>query len=650
MRVAELVFKGTNRTVIKALDQIARDSEKTASRVKRSSAEEQTAVGKVGKSAEHTRGLLSGLAGIGGFAGLAFGIKDVVTAGMSFQASQAQLQGSLQRTGQASAENMRKLNEAADRLAQHGGFGAIENVQSLTQLVTATGSVTKAMRDQQLATDIARRTGRNYGSVVKALQMLEAGRLTGLSRLGIIVPKVTTAEDALKRARGNTAAVLQRLAAQGIKVTASQRAQFEMAHKITPAMVAQAKVTDGLASRQAALAVLQQRFGGATDKFAKSTAGKLSSMRNQWKILTEQLGSALLPTITKLVAAGSAVVGWLNKNRIVLYGLLGALAAVTTVLGIHKALMGVLAAKTYVLAAAQRILGTTAVTTAGEEDVATVSTIAWGTAMDALPILALIAGLVFLATHTKETAKVITAAWKWIGSAATAAWGAISSGASAAFGWIKGHWPLLAGILLAPFTFGLSLIPGLFGKQIVGAARATIGWLAGAWRVVWNILTWPFKEAWKVIKGIIGGIKSAIGFVLSLPGKAVNAVGSVLSTVTGGLLAGGGPVRAKYLATGGPAGSDTVPAWLTPGEGVVNTRGMSGLGAAGLASLNAGSSAGNAETLMLLREIVTAIREGKQIVISGRVLAEEVTRATQQRAARGAGQLVGGALMTGARA
>ncbi len=65
--------------------------------------------------------------------------------------------------------------------------------------------------------------------------------------------------------------------------------------------------------------------------------------------------------------------------------------------------------------------------------------------------------------------------------------------------------------------------------------------------------------------------------------------------------AGGGYVGAngvQYLAGGGRVlgwpsrGSDTVRAMLTPGEGVVNQRGMKTLGKAGLAALNAGSGGG----------------------------------------------------------
>jgi hypothetical protein len=58
---------------------------------------------------------------------------------------------------------------------------------------------------------------------------------------------------------------------------------------------------------------------------------------------------------------------------------------------------------------------------------------------------------------------------------------------------------------------------------------------------------------------------------------------------TGGIIfsAAGGYVEPSYLARGGPAGTDTVPAFLTPGEGVLSRTGMGALD-----RLNAGGSIG----------------------------------------------------------
>jgi hypothetical protein len=47
--------------------------------------------------------------------------------------------------------------------------------------------------------------------------------------------------------------------------------------------------------------------------------------------------------------------------------------------------------------------------------------------------------------------------------------------------------------------------------------------------------------------------------------------------LVGMTMAGGGMVEPRYLAVGGPAGTDTVPAMLTPGEGVLSRTGMAAL-------------------------------------------------------------------------
>lgn len=65
------------------------------------------------------------------------------------------------------------------------------------------------------------------------------------------------------------------------------------------------------------------------------------------------------------------------------------------------------------------------------------------------------------------------------------------------------------------------------------------------------------------------------------------------------LAARGGYVTSRgveYFAVGGfpggPSGTDTVPAWLTPGEGVLNTRAMALIGRGGLSALNNGAAVG----------------------------------------------------------
>jgi hypothetical protein len=129
-------------------------------------------------------------------------------------------------------------------------------------------------------------------------------------------------------------------------------------------------------------------------------------------------------------------------------------------------------------------------------------------------------------------------------------------------------------------------------------------------------------------------------------GKANNAVNALLGVGghKGGLLHGfglfhSGGVVPRYFAGGGPVGGDTVPGWLTPGEGVVTTGGMRGLGAAGLHALNNGQGFGGH---------ITIVPGTVVLRLDNRTLARANVEYTLQRAARGPSSLVGGSLATGA--
>jgi hypothetical protein len=97
-------------------------------------------------------------------------------------------------------------------------------------------------------------------------------------------------------------------------------------------------------------------------------------------------------------------------------------------------------------------------------------------------------------------------------------------------------------------------------------------------------------------------------------------------------LAGGGIVGGRLLRFM-PRGSDTVPAMLTPGEGVVSKRGMRTLGAGGLSALNHGrmpwSGGGNTQSMESLRQEIKGLR--RQMSTDTRRLPELIRIATAGR-------------------
>lgn len=578
-RATELIWKSDNRSVVRDLRQMREESQKTSRSMSRDSHATKGQMDKMGESAHRVRGAVSGLAGAVGATGLAFGIKDVMRAGMAWQQQQTQLQGALRATGQFSVGTQKDMLDAAERLSQHGGFDAGSNVQSLTLLTTATKSSTKAVRDMGLATDISRRTGKDYSMTVRALMMAEQGRTTGLARLGIAIPKVTTAEDALKKQRFDHARTMLGLTASGVKLSAATRAQIALNAKISPQELARAKAQDVLATKQSVIATLQQKYSGATDRYSRTSAGRVSNMKNAWEALQKSIGVGLLPVMNKLIGVASAVFGWLNKNRIVLYVVLGVVTSLTLAWAAHGVIMALLRVKTDALAGAQKLLALAMGTSATAEEGATGATIGLSGALTALPIFALVGLIVLAVTH-----------WKQFKQAAVDVW-----------------------------------------HSITLVARLAVTGIAHAFSALFDILTFPFRKAWQFISGVFSKITS-------IPGKIGHAAGSLLHTATFGLLATGGQVKPKYLAAGGPSGTDVVPGWLTPGEGVVNTRGMRRLGAAGLDALNAGQGMGGEVTINPLPITIT---------LDGRVLASQLVHFSQMRAARGSSSLVGGGLMTG---
>src|SRR5947209_5999202 len=153
---------------------------------------------------------------------------------------------------------------------------------------------------------------------------------------------------------------------------------------------------------------------------------------------------------------------------------------------------------------------------------------------------------------------------------------------------IRGIGPLLFGIeRIATHFRQVKQVALDVAHGIVSGFHAVVGFIGGVATTVWNALTWPFRKAWEFISGIFGKIKHGVQSVLGGIGKFIHGI-----PLVGGLFAHGGVVRPRYMAAGGPSGPDTVPAWLTPGEGVLTRAAMSRVGVSGLNALNSGQQGG----------------------------------------------------------
>jgi len=167
-------------------------------------------------------------------------------------------------------------------------------------------------------------------------------------------------------------------------------------------------------------------------------------------------------------------------------------------------------------------------------------------ALDA-PVAAVIAAVVILIAVGVELGKH----WRQI-------WAAIRSVVADVWDWIRGHWPLLLGILTGPIGLAVLWITGHW-SAITGVFGRVVSWIGRAWSNVYHFLTDPVFNAYHVIMGWLSGIANFIG---SIPGMIGNAISGALGGVPAKILgfiglehggitgaAGGGP-RSRLTMVG----------------------------------------------------------------------------------------------------
>jgi len=177
-----------------------------------------------------------------GVAGVGLGLAEAIKSAEQFQDVQKQLGVAVKAAGLDMREGTKRLTEYSEALSVRGGFTAPENLQSLTTFIRITKNVTKAQQMLSLATNIARGTHKSLSASTRAVMMAESGRLSGLTRLGIILPKNATATKALS--------------------------------------------------------ILQDRYAGSTKAYSETAAGAMSDFTHTVEQLGEKLGAKLIPPLT----------------------------------------------------------------------------------------------------------------------------------------------------------------------------------------------------------------------------------------------------------------------------------------------------------------------------------------------------------------
>ena len=577
--VFQFAFTADNRSAIKAMKAIDEQSNQTKKGVTEDSDEESMSMDKLRDRTEMLRGAFASLAGMVGIGGVAFGLKDMVDQGEDLQTSLSKLDAALRATGLEAGGTGAHLQAVAESMSSKGGFSTEQNLAALTQFVGVTRSAAQAQKYLGEATDLARFKNISLASATQLVTRALSGSTRGLqSTMGPIL-QVHSATVALSVAHQQEIARLQDEAQMMGKMGQIWLRQQEVNDHLTASQTAAAQVEDKRSMGLQALAEVQKIVAGQTTAYSHTVQGQMNDMRQSLDNLSANLGKSLLPAFDKVVGAAAAVAGWFEKNKAVALTLAGAVTTLATAWGAMKIAKEL---KAMWLAYGQAM---NLVTAEGELDMA-----ALGMAVKAFVATTLI-GVLFI------TLAEMILHWKQVKQVAVDVWHALETAAQDTWGWIKNHWKILVDVLLAPVEPLAQIITHL-----------------------------------KLIKQLAGDVIHAVSSV-------IGGVGHFISHPFGLHFAQGGVVP-RYMASGGPVGTDTVPAWLTPGEGVVTTQGMSALGAGGLSALNNGYSntpAGGA----------TQTFQPYVLQLDNRVLLRGVIRQVLNDAARGPTSFAGGALVTG---
>lgn len=664
----------------------------------------RTSVGRLG-------GIFSTVLGTVGFGGLALGLKDAQHGAIQLQVAQNQLKAALQSTGAAGAAAYQSMFDSAEKLSTSGGFTTDENLKALAAFTRETHSASEATKLLSLTTNIARGRGVDLATAQMMVQRGYGGSIGRLQALLGPMVKVSDAQYNLTQAHQAQIIALSDEAATMGKAGHAWLKTAELQDKITPKEMALAQLSDKHATAQEILAAATTAFGGATAKYAKTTAGQLDNTRHAVANLQASVGKVLLPVINFFATAIAKVTKFLDRHRAVLWAVVAAVAAVSSVLVANAAVMAVVDAKNVLLSASNRILKTSfnvATTAADEQAVSnahlsdikkilfastTTNTIALqgeaaatteatgatdalavsegGAAAGAslldlalsplvLTVGAIALGIVALGVGIYELVKH----FKAVKDAVADAFGFLKKIVGDVVGWIGSHWKLLLQLIPLPFIQLPALIIFHFG-QITSFLSGVVSFIGHIFATVGNAIAWPFKWAWNnVIHPIFNAIVSAVRWVaqkvgsvfhfishdtpLGALGQLVTGhVGGALHALTFGLLQEGGVVRARSNVGPPPGSTDKLHGWLTPGEGVLNRTAMNLVG--GEAGLNAINN-GQLPGVPVgagSPGSVTINPSNVYVRLDSRTVAQAVIRWTLQKAARGPSSLSGGSLVTG---
>jgi phage-related protein len=484
---------------------------------------------------------VAGAAGLAIAGGLAVGLTKSVDAAEEAQQVTARMNAAFAASG-VSAKNFAGKIEETESSSRKLGFTNDQVRTSLGSLVIATHDGNKAITDLGVAEDISRFKHTSLEASTKMLTMAMTGSSRAAKQLGIDVPKVTTAQDALK-ASGNALkaqivdqhAVILKLrdahdkSAAGVKslhdaeatlaIMEQHAREATLSHTSAAyqAEVANAKLQDRMSTGNAVIDAVSQKLHGQAQAYSQTAAGGMAQFHAQMGAMEESIGSALIPAITMLSQDMASLAGFFASHtettKILVVGL-----------GILAATLLAVSAVTKVVAAAQAIAtGATKAYEAAQ----------WllNAALDANPI-----GVVVIALGVLTAAIIVayqhSATFRQI---VGGAFDAVKTAANAVLGFFRDNWPVIATLMAGPFAPLVALATNAFGirSALVDAGNAIVGFFRDNWQTIAVVITGPFAPLVALATNAFGIRSELVGAFDAMSTHVQNVIGSIVLFVAG---------------------------------------------------------------------------------------------------------------------
>lgn len=278
-----------------------------------------------------------------GFLALTFGaeqifeqVKKTQEAANLFQETQARLRIALKNAGISWEEYEKRIELTTKALRNQTGFTDFEIQDSLANAIRAVGKAgtaaqryAKAWQVVQSALDIARTKHIGLAQATSIVARAAGGYTLGLTRLGIVVEKTTTAQDKVRKSmrdhthefsnwrgefgkwvsdqltllhhnRANVFAIKAFTdAAKGI--VAEKKRELDATHENERMELRHAKAIDRAQNAQKALQLVTQAFAGQAAAYGRTLSGAWARFKASIDATRESTSNELLPALTKVV-------------------------------------------------------------------------------------------------------------------------------------------------------------------------------------------------------------------------------------------------------------------------------------------------------------------------------------------------------------